>query len=130
MSYGRTSSARARVGAMAPPAEFSLIRTYLAPLAAAEPGAYDLLDDAATLAVPAGPVLVVTADAIVAGIHYPQDTGPAEIARRAVRVKLSDLAAKAARPRSYTLTAQDRKRVVEGKSGSVSVALGGRCILQ
>jgi thiamine-monophosphate kinase len=62
------------------------------------------MDDAAIIAVPNGQELVVTTDAIVSGVHFlPSDT-PFDIARKALRVNLSDLAAKGARPLAYTLT--------------------------
>jgi thiamine-monophosphate kinase len=87
------------------PGEFELIRRYLAPLAAGAPGALGLEDDAALLAPPAGKELVVTADALVAGVHFlPED--PADlVARKLLRVNLSDLAAMGARPLGYLMTA-------------------------
>jgi thiamine-monophosphate kinase len=87
------------------PDEFELIRRYLAPLAAGAPGALGLEDDAALLAAPAGMELVVTADALVAGVHFlPED--PADlVARKLLRVNLSDLAAMGARPLGYVMTA-------------------------
>ncbi len=86
----------------APPAEFGLIARHFRPLAG--PGALDLLDDAAVLAPPPGRELVFTADAMVAGVHFlPND--PADlIARKLLRVNLSDLAAMGAAPWAYLLT--------------------------
>ena len=86
--------------------EFDLIRRYFAPLSVGEPGALGLQDDAAWLRPDPGAELVVSADAIVAGIHFPISTGPADVARRALRVNLSDIAAKGARARCYTLALQ------------------------
>ncbi|MBT3808133.1 MAG: thiamine-phosphate kinase [Rhodospirillaceae bacterium] len=86
--------------------EFDLIRRYLAPLSDGEPGALGLRDDAAWLRHDPGTELVVSADAIVAGIHFPTSTAPADVARRALRVNLSDIAAKGARARCYTLALQ------------------------
>ena len=82
------------------PNEFDLIAAYFAPLAAAVPGAYGLGDDAATFAPSAGCELVLTVDAIVEGVHFL----PSDLARKLLRVSLSDLAAKGARPRGYLLT--------------------------
>jgi len=65
-----------------------------------------LRDDAAILRPDPGTDLVLSADAVVAGIHFPAETPPDTIARRAMRVNLSDLAAKGARPRGYTLVLQ------------------------
>ncbi len=86
------------------PGEFDLIARYFAPLAAGEPGALGLLDDAAVLAVDAGSELVLTADALVAGVHFRHRDAPGQVAQKALRVNLSDLAAKGARPRGYLMT--------------------------
>jgi thiamine-monophosphate kinase len=93
------------VGNRAPlPGEFELIRKYFAPLAAGFSGALDLEDDACTYAVPSGHELVLTADALVEGRHY-LSSDPADlIARKMLRVNLSDLAAKGARPVGYLMT--------------------------
>ncbi|MCJ2035181.1 thiamine-phosphate kinase [Methylobacterium sp. J-068] len=87
---------------MARPDEDGLIARYFAPLAG--PGADGLRDDAATLTPTPGHDLVLTADAIVAGVHYFPDDPPASIARKALGVNVSDLAAKGADPRGYLLT--------------------------
>lgn len=83
--------------------EFDLIAQYFAPLAR-DPGAFHLKDDAALLAPRKGRSLVVTADAIVAGVHFLPDDPPDQVARKLLRVNLSDLAAKGAEPRAYLLT--------------------------
>lgn len=88
---------------LARPDEDTLIARYLAPLAS-DPAAFNLTDDAACLAVPSGYELVVTMDALVAGVHFFADDPPDLIARKALRTNLSDLAAKGARPRAYLLT--------------------------
>ena len=87
---------------MARPDEDGLIARYFAPLAG--PGADGLRDDAATLSPSPGCDLVLTADAIVAGVHYFPDDPPGSIARKALGVNVSDLAAKGARPRGILLT--------------------------
>ena len=84
------------------PGEFALIGRFFAPLAAS-PGALGLKDDAALLDPPEGRQLVLTTDSIVAGIHYPEGETPGDIARRLLRVNLSDLAAMGARPEGYLL---------------------------
>ncbi len=86
-----------------PLGEFDLIARYLAPLSAGLPGAFGLTDDAAQLPVPAGHDLVVTTDAFVSGVHFLDADGPERIARKLLRVNLSDLAAKGARPYAYQL---------------------------
>ncbi|GJE40584.1 thiamine-phosphate kinase [Methylobacterium persicinum] len=82
--------------------EDGLIARYFAPLAG--PGADGMRDDAATLTPSPGCDLVLTADAVVAGVHYFPDDPPASIARKALGVNLSDLAAKGAAPRGFLLT--------------------------
>ena len=89
-------------GGDALPAEFSLIARHFRPLAG--PGSLDLTDDAAVFPPPPGRELVISADAMVAGVHFlPND--PADvIARKLLRTNLSDLAAMAATPLGYLLT--------------------------
>lgn len=92
--------------------EQALIQEVFAPLAASFPGAAALRDDAALYASRPGIELVVTMDSLVAGVHFLPDDQPALIARKALRVNLSDLAAKGATPTAYLLsialsTAQD-----------------------
>ena len=82
--------------------EFALIAKLFAPLAKDE-GAFGLKDDAARVRVPHGEELVVTVDALVEGVHFLRDDPAALIAKKALRVNLSDLAAKGARPRNYLL---------------------------
>lgn len=83
--------------------EFEMIARYFAPLAADAPGAFGLRDDAAVIAVPAGEDLVVTTDAMLDGVHFLLKDGAARIARKLLRVNMSDLAAKGARPIGYQL---------------------------
>ena len=61
-------------------------------------------DDAAFLPLPNDGGYVVTTDALVAGVHFFEDDPPALIAKKALRVNLSDLAAKGATPRYFLLT--------------------------
>jgi thiamine-monophosphate kinase len=84
------------------PAEFDLIARHFRPLAG--PGALDLRDDAALLSPPAGRQLVLTTDAMVAGVHFLPDDPPALVGRKLLRVNLSDLAAKGATPLAYLMT--------------------------
>jgi thiamine-monophosphate kinase len=82
--------------------EFSLIKQHFRPLAL--PGGLDLTDDAAVLTPPPGLDLVLAADAMVAGVHFLPDDPPDLVARKLLRVNLSDLAAMGARPLGYLLT--------------------------
>ncbi|MBV9288172.1 MAG: thiamine-phosphate kinase [Hyphomicrobiales bacterium] len=83
------------------PGEDELIARYFAPLAG--PEGLGLRDDAALLHPPPAHDLVLTTDALVAGVHFFPDDPPAAIARKALRVNLSDLAAKGARPLGFLL---------------------------
>ncbi len=87
------------------PDEFQVIAELFAPLARGFPGALGLKDDAALLPEAPGTDLVLTADAMVAGVHFLPDDPPDLVARKLLRVNLSDLAAKGARPVAALLTA-------------------------
>jgi thiamine-monophosphate kinase len=87
--------------------EDSLIARYFMPLAT-EPGAFGLSDDAAVLKA-LGQDIIVTTDAIVEGVHFLPDDPPQTIAKKALRVNLSDLAAKGATPAGFVLTLALRK---------------------
>lgn len=82
--------------------EFERIGRFFRPLAA--PGALRLTDDAALLAPAPGHVLVVTADALVEGVHFRAADPPDLVARKMLRVNLSDVAAMGARPIGYVMT--------------------------
>ncbi len=84
------------------PGEFSLIEELFAPLAG--PEGLGLTDDAAVLSPRAGYDLVFTKDAIAEGRHYLPDDPPETVAKKLLRVNLSDLAAKGATPRGYLLS--------------------------
>jgi thiamine-monophosphate kinase len=83
-------------------AEDDMIARYFQPLVS-DPGAFGLIDDAAVLKGSADDV-VVTTDAIVEGVHFLPDDPPDTVARKALRVNLSDLAAKGAAPAGFVLT--------------------------
>jgi len=83
--------------------ENALIAEVLAPLAT-YPGAFGLSDDAAHLSGLPATGLVITTDALVAGVHFFEDDEPGDAAYKAIAVNVSDLAAKAARPFAYLLT--------------------------
>jgi thiamine-monophosphate kinase len=83
------------------PDELSVIDRFFRPLAGE--GAFDLRDDAAVLALPPGHELVVTADMVARGVHFLDDP-PDTIAKKALRVNLSDLAAKGATPIGYVMS--------------------------
>lgn len=85
------------------PGEFALIERYFRPLARGK-GALGLADDAAVYTPRAGEDLVITVDTVSAGIHFFADDPADAIARKALRVNLSDLAGKGARPVGYLLS--------------------------
>ena len=82
--------------------EFELIAELFAPLTEGAPGALNLSDDAAFLNVSSGCELVITTDTLIAGVHFFENDPPDTVARKALRVNLSDLAAKGARPIGFT----------------------------
>src|SRR5258706_11855816 len=83
--------------------EFELIAKLFAPLATSK-AALGLKDDVALLSARTGHELVVTTDAIIAGVDFFANDPPDTIAQKALRVNLSDLAAKGAMPVGYLLT--------------------------
>ena len=86
---------------MTRPTEDEIIQRYFAPLAG--PAGLGLADDAAAFAPPPGQDLIVTKDMLCAGVHFFADDPPGAIARKALRVNLSDLAAKGAEPLGFLL---------------------------
>ncbi|MEA2760156.1 MAG: thiamine-monophosphate kinase [Methylobacteriaceae bacterium] len=82
--------------------EDDLIARFFAPIAGQ--GGLGLRDDAALVAISPDEELVVTADALAAGVHFFADDPPESIARKALRVNLSDLAAKGATPSGFLLS--------------------------
>jgi thiamine-monophosphate kinase len=80
------------------PDEFSLIARLFSPLTRGYEGALGLTDDAALLDGPGDSQWAITTDALVAGVHFLPDDPPDLIARKLLRVNLSDLAAMGAVP--------------------------------
>lgn len=92
--------------------EFELIGRYFADIVPTRSVAHDTArqgialgvgDDCALLQLASGQQLAVSADTLVAGVHFPAEADPALVARRALRVNLSDLAAMGAEPLAFTL---------------------------
>jgi thiamine-monophosphate kinase len=82
--------------------EDDLIARFFAPIAGQ--GGLGLTDDAALVEIAADEELIVTADALAAGMHFFADDPPESIARKALRINLSDLAAKGAKPAGFLLS--------------------------
>jgi thiamine-monophosphate kinase len=84
-------------------AEDRLITRFFGPLAT-HPGALGLSDDAAFLSPPPGCDLVLKTDGIIGGVHFFAEDAADAVARKALRVNLSDLAAKGAKPLGFLLS--------------------------
>jgi thiamine-monophosphate kinase len=82
--------------------EDEIIARYFRPLAK-HPAAHGLIDDCAALPIPAGSDLVLKTDAIVGGVHFFAEDPADKVAQKALRVNLSDLAAKGAKPEGFLL---------------------------
>ncbi len=83
-------------------AEDRLIARYFKPLAK-HPGTFGFTDDASAITPPAGHDLVLKTDGLIAGVHFFPDDPADGVARKALRVNLSDLAAKGAAPLGFLL---------------------------
>jgi thiamine-monophosphate kinase len=94
--------------------EFALIEKYFAPLAQGFAGAAGLRDDACSYLPPPGQEIVITADALVESRHYLASDPPDLVARKMLRVNLSDLAAKGAQPIGYLMTLALGPNIDEG----------------
>jgi len=104
-------------------AEDRLIARYFGPLAR-HPGAFGLSDDAAVLTPPVGMDVVLTADAIIGGVHFFPDDPADAVARKALRVNLSDLAAKGAEPAGFLLSLALPQVITEAWLASFARGLG------
>ena len=109
-------------------AEDRLIARFFEPIAT-DPGALGLSDDAAYIKPPPGCDLVLKTDAIVGGVHFfPEDAAQA-VASKALRVNLSDLAAKGARPLGFLLSLAIPKGIKEDWLGGFAEGLRGDAVL-
>jgi thiamine-monophosphate kinase len=109
-------------------AEDRLIARFFGPIAT-DPGALGLSDDAAVIKPPPGCDLVLKSDAIVGGVHFfPEDAAQA-VASKALRVNLSDLAAKGARPLGFLLSLAIPKDIREDWLGGFAEGLRGDAVL-
>ena len=86
--------------------EFNLIETYFKTVAShgtAEGVVVGIGDDCAVLQPPVGSQLVVSADTLIKGVHFPEETSAFDVGYKALAVNLSDLAAMGATPLWFTL---------------------------
>ena len=109
-------------------AEDHLIARFFKPLAS-HPGALGLSDDAAFLTPPPGCDLVLKTDAIVGGVHFFPDDAAHTVASKALRVNLSDLAAKGARPLGFLLSLAIPKDIGEDWLAGFAEGLRGDAVL-
>lgn len=82
--------------------EFELIERFFAPLATGQ-GAAGLKDDAAAYTPQPGHDLVISKDMLASGVHFFPEDPPEAVAAKALRVNLSDIVSKGARPTGYVL---------------------------
>ncbi len=104
-------------------AEERLIARYFRPLAT-QPGAFGLGDDAAILTPPPGCDLVLTTDGVIAGVHFFADDPADSVARKVLRMNLSDLAAKGARPAGFLISVALPASVEENWLAAFTAGLG------
>lgn len=83
--------------------EFSIIKQYFSSLGAGKNVLLSIGDDAAALRVDEGCELIVSTDTSTAGVHFPDDLFPEDIAYKSVAAAASDLAAMGASPLGMTL---------------------------
>jgi thiamine-monophosphate kinase len=104
-------------------AEERLIARYFRPLATA-PGALGLEDDAAIVTPPPGCDLVLTTDGVIAGVHFFPDDPPENIGRKALRMNLSDLAAKGAKPIGFLMSVALPTKIEDAWVAAFAAGLG------
>ncbi|HTM72018.1 MAG TPA: thiamine-phosphate kinase [Pseudolabrys sp.] len=109
-------------------AEDRLIARFFGPIAT-DPGALGLSDDAAFIKPPPGCDLVLKTDAIVGGVHFFQEDSAQAVASKALRVNLSDLAAKGARPLGFLLSLAIPTDIKEDWLGGFAEGLRGDAVL-
>ena len=83
--------------------EFSILDALFKPLAGLNRESRGLIDDVAVIPAQADHDLVVTTDALVAGVHFFEHDPLDLVARKLMRVNLSDIVAKGAIPYGYQL---------------------------
>jgi thiamine-monophosphate kinase len=104
------------------PGEDSLIARFFAPIAGE--GALSLKDDAARLTPEPGHDLVLTTDALVERVHFLPEDAPGSVARKALGVNISDLAAKGAEPAGFLLSLALPDGWTEGWLADFAAGLG------
>ena len=108
--------------------EDRLIARFFAPIAT-HPGALGLSDDAAFIKPPPGCDLVLKTDAIIGGVHFFAEDAAQSVASKALRVNLSDLAAKGARPLGFLLSLALPKEIGDDWLAGFAEGLRGDAVL-
>jgi len=103
--------------------EDRLIARYFKPLAK-HPGTFGFNDDCSAITPPAGHDLVLKTDGLIEGVHFFPDDPADLVAKKALRVNLSDLAAKGARPLGFLLAIALRKGFSEDWLAAFTRGLG------
>jgi thiamine-monophosphate kinase len=109
-------------------AEDRLIARFFQPIAT-HPGALGLADDAAFIKPPPGCDLVLKTDAIIGGVHFFPEDAAQSVASKALRVNLSDLAAKGAKPLGFLLTLALPKEIGDDWLAGFAGGLHGDAVL-
>ena len=108
--------------------EDRLIARFFQPIAT-HPGALGLSDDAAFIKPPPGCDLVLKTDAIIGGVHFFAEDAAQSVASKALRVNLSDLAAKGARPLGFLLSLALPKEIGDDWLAGFAEGLRGDAVL-
>lgn len=103
--------------------EFELVKEYFRPLTMGREEAGGLLDDAAVFSVPEDMDLVVSSDTLNSGTHFLDGELPQNVAHKALRVNLSDMAAMGATPVAYQMNLAFAKQPDEAWVKAFSEAL-------
>ena len=91
--------------------EFQVIKKFFLPLAAQKENSLDLDDDAAIISIKKKSIVIAT-DSITEGDHFPRnEKNPTNIAKKLLRVNLSDIASMGAEPFAYTLNLSVPKKL-------------------
>lgn len=107
--------------------EFELIARYFTPIARRSAASLGLTDDAAIFSQNPGQSCVVTCDALVADVHFRAIDAPETIARKVLRVNLSDIAAMGARPTGVVLACGYNRDLPEDWIVAFARAFGEDC---
>lgn len=103
--------------------EFDLIKKYFLPLVKPGGPALSLNSDTAQFSPTIGFDLVFTKDMMVEGVHFLSSVSPKNLAKKLLRVNLSDLAAAGAKPIGYLLGLGGTKNVDEKWLSAFSAGL-------